>query len=122
MGLITSMCTVVDGQGAALNEFLGARIVVASVGAFIDMYSVMALEIRLATETLCNAIAISLWLWIGRSTSTTEVGLRGDRIAYLWATFMPFALKGASGHVGSRGSPFDRGALLGGCLVHHVGG
>ena len=35
---------------------------------------------------------------------------------------MPFALKGPSGHVGSRGSSFDSGTLFGGCLVHHVGG
>lgn len=85
------MGTAVDGQGAALNECLAARLVVASVGAFIGMYSVMALEIGFAIETF-------------------------------GATFMPFALKGASGHVRSRGSTFDRGALLGGCLVHHVGG
>lgn len=85
------MGTAVDGQGTALNECLVARFVVASVGAFVGMYSVMALEIGLAIETL-------------------------------WATFMPFALKGASSHVGGRGSTFDSGALLGGCLDHHVGG
>ena len=33
---------------------------------------------------------------------------------------MPFALKRASGHVGSKGSSFDSWALLGGCFVHHV--
>ena len=46
----------------------------------------------------------------------------GRRFTYLWAAFMPFALKGSSGHVGSRGSSFDGGALLGGYLVHHAGG
>lgn len=46
------MSTAVDGQGAALNEGLVARLVVASIGAFIGMYSVMALEIRLSIETL----------------------------------------------------------------------
>lgn len=61
MRLITSMDTAVDGQGAALNECLAARFVVASVGAFIGMYSEMALEISLASEILCNAI--NLWLW-----------------------------------------------------------
>lgn len=41
-------------------------------------------------------------------------------MAYLWTPLMPFALKRASGHVGSKGSSFDSWALLGGCFVHHV--
>lgn len=46
------MGTAVHGQCAALNECLIARFVVASIGAFIGMYSVMTLEIGLAIETL----------------------------------------------------------------------
>ncbi len=53
------MGTAVDGQGAALNECFVARFVVARIGAFIGMYTVMALEIGLSIETLCDAIAIS---------------------------------------------------------------
>ncbi len=44
------MATAVDDQGGALNKCLGA--VLASVGPFIGMYSVMALEIRIAMEPL----------------------------------------------------------------------
>lgn len=116
------MGTAVDGQGTALNECLVARFVVASVGAFVGMYSVMALEIGLAIETLWDAIAISLLIVVvGRRQALPRWNFRRG-IAYLWATFMPFALKGASSHVGGRGSTFDSGALLGGCLDHHVGG
>ena len=46
------MGTAVHGQGAALNECLIARLVVASIGAFIGVYSVMPLEIGLAVKTL----------------------------------------------------------------------
>lgn len=91
MRLVTGMGPAVDGQGAALDERLAARFVVASVGAFIGMYSVMALEIGFSVETL-------------------------------WATFMPFALKGARSHVSDRDSTFDNGILLRGWLVHHIGG
>lgn len=85
------MGTAVDGQGAALNKSLDARFVVASIRAFVGMYSVMSLKIGFSIETL-------------------------------WATLMPFALKGTSSHIGRRSSTFDCGALLGGCLIHHVGG
>lgn len=121
MRLVTGMGTAVDGQGAALDERLAARFVVASVGAFIGMYSVMALEIGFSVETLWERIAISLWWCVGTLTSTAEVGILA-RIAYLWATLMPFALKGARSHVSDRGSTFDNGILLRGWLVHHIGG
>ena len=39
------MGTAVDRQSAALNECLVAGFVVASVGAFVGVYPVMALEI-----------------------------------------------------------------------------
>ena len=55
------MGTAVDSQGAALNEGLVARFVIASVGTFIGMYSVMTLEIGLSIETLCDAVAVSVW-------------------------------------------------------------
>lgn len=55
------MSTAVDGQGAALDEGLVARFVVTRIGAFIGVYSVMALEIGLSIETLWDTIAISLW-------------------------------------------------------------
>ncbi len=64
--LVASMGTAVDSQGAALNECLVARFVVTSVRALVGVYSIMALEIRLSIETLCDAIVISLW------TCTTE--------------------------------------------------
>ena len=63
MRLVPGMSTAVDGQGAALNEGLAARFVVASIRALIGMYSVMALEIGFSVETLRDAIAISLW-WV----------------------------------------------------------
>lgn len=50
--LVTSMSTAMDGQGAALDEGLVARFVVACIGAFIGMYSVMALEVGLSVEAL----------------------------------------------------------------------
>lgn len=75
------MSTAVDGQGAALNEGLVARFVVAGIGAFVGMYSIMALEIRLSIETLRDTIAISIELCVGTSTSTTEVELSAqDRL------------------------------------------
>ena len=46
------MGTAVDSQGAALNECLVAGFVVAGVGAFIGMYSIVTLEVRLSIETL----------------------------------------------------------------------
>lgn len=46
------MSTAMDGQGAALNEGLVARFVVARIGALIGMDSIMALKIRLAVKTL----------------------------------------------------------------------
>lgn len=52
MRLITGMGTAVDGQGAALNERLVTRLVIASIGAFIGMYSVMSLEVGFPVETL----------------------------------------------------------------------
>ena len=52
---------------------------------------------------------------------TSEVEHWGRRIAtYLWATLMPVALERANSHVGSRGSGFRHGALLGDCPVHHI--
>ena len=77
MWLVSSMGTAVDGQGTALDECLVARFVVASVGALIGMYSVMALEIGLAIETLCDAIDCDQPLDRsgGTPTSTTEVEL-----------------------------------------------
>lgn len=59
MRLVASMGSAVDSQGAALNESLIARFVIARVRAFIGMYSVMTLEIRLPIETLRDTIAIS---------------------------------------------------------------
>lgn len=59
MRLVTSMGTAVDGQGAPLNESLVARFVVASIRAFIGMYTIVSLEIGFPIETLRNAIAIS---------------------------------------------------------------
>lgn len=75
MRLVTGMGPAVDGQGAALDERLAARFVVASVGAFIGMYSVMALEIGFSVETLWEKIAISIWWCVGTLTSTAEVGI-----------------------------------------------
>ena len=50
--LIASMGTAVDSQGAALNECLVAGFVVAGVGAFVGMYSIVTLEVRFPIETL----------------------------------------------------------------------
>ena len=50
--LIASVGTAMDSQGAALNECLVAGFVVAGVGAFIGMYSIVTLEVRLPVETL----------------------------------------------------------------------
>ena len=50
--LIASMGTAVDSQGAALNKCLVAGFVVAGVGSFIGMYSIVALEVGLSIETL----------------------------------------------------------------------
>lgn len=65
MRLVTSMGTTVDGQGATLNESLVTRFVVASIGAFIGMYSVMSLEIGFSIETLQDTIAISVQSYRG---------------------------------------------------------
>ena len=50
--LIASMGAAVDSQGATLNECLVAGLVVAGVGAFVGMYPIMTLEVRLPIETL----------------------------------------------------------------------
>ena len=50
--LIASVGSAVDSQGAALDECLVAGFVVAGVGAFIGMYSIVTLEVRLPIETL----------------------------------------------------------------------
>ena len=60
MRLVTGMGTAVDSQGAALDEGFVARFVVASVGAFIGMYSVVTLEIGFSIETLDDTIAVSV--------------------------------------------------------------
>ena len=60
------MGTAVDSQGATLNESLVTRFVVASIGAFIGMYSVMSLEIGFSIETLQDAIAISVQSNLGK--------------------------------------------------------
>ena len=73
MRLVTSMGTAVDSQGAALNEGFVAGFVVASVGAFIGMDSIMTLEIGLSIETLCDEIAISLWFCVGVWWTSHEV-------------------------------------------------
>ena len=46
------MGTAVDSQGTALNECLVAGFIIAGVGAFIGMYSIVTLEVRLSVETL----------------------------------------------------------------------
>ena len=46
------MGTAVDSQGATLNECLVAGFVVAGIGSFIGMYSIVTLEVRLPIETL----------------------------------------------------------------------
>ena len=68
MRLVTRVGTAMDSQGAALNEGLVARLVVASVGAFIGMYSVMTLKIGFSVETLCDAHVVSVWssIWVLR--------------------------------------------------------
>ena len=74
------MGTAVDGQGAALNESLVARCIVAGIGAFIGMYSIVALEIGLSIKTLWDAIAISLEVvWKER--------YRGGASGARWLTF-----------------------------------
>ena len=106
MRLVTSMSTAVDSQGAALNEGLVARFVVTSVGTFIGMYSVMTLEIRFSIETLCDAVAVSVWSqgWVDRRALTTP--RVGRRMIYLWTPLMPFALKRTGSHIGSVNSTF----------------
>ena len=112
------MSTTVDSQSTALNECLVARLVITGIGTFIGVYPVMALEIGLAIETLYDASAISLWFYWDLGQALTRGNSR-RKITYLGAALMPIALERASGHVGSRGSAFDHGTLLGGCLVHH---
>ena len=74
------MGTTVDGQGAALNESLVAGCVVAGIGAFVGMYSIVALEIGLSIKTLGDAIAISLEVvWKER--------YRGEASGARWLTF-----------------------------------
>ena len=65
------MGTAVDSQGAALNECLVARCVVAGIGAFVGVNSIVALEIGLSIKTLWDAIAISL-RWCGREATEVE--------------------------------------------------
>ena len=43
--LVTGVCSPVDCQSRALNESLVARLIVASIRAFISVYSVMPLEV-----------------------------------------------------------------------------
>lgn len=50
--LVTGMGSTVNRQSRALNEGLFARLVIASVGSFIRMYSIMPLEIGLSIEAL----------------------------------------------------------------------
>ncbi len=69
------MGTAVDSQGAALYECLVARFVVTSVRALIGMYSIMALEIRLSIETLCDDIVISLWTCTTEAEHSAQNGL-----------------------------------------------
>lgn len=57
------MGAAVDSQGAALDECFVAGLVVAGIGAFIGMYSIMALKVGFSIKTLCDVIAISLW-WV----------------------------------------------------------
>lgn len=75
------MGTAVDGQGAALNESLVARCVVAGIGAFIGMYSIVALEIGLSIKTL----------WGMRSRSALRLvwkeRYRGGASGARWLTF-----------------------------------
>lgn len=52
MRLLSGMCPYVNSQGTALNEALSAAMVVACVGAFVCVYPVMTLEVRLAVEAL----------------------------------------------------------------------
>lgn len=53
MRLVTGMGAAVDRQGAALDECFVAGFVVARIGAFIGMYSIMALEVGFSIKTLC---------------------------------------------------------------------
>lgn len=119
MRLVTSMGAAVDSQGAALDERFVAGFVVAGIGAFIGMYSIMALEVGLPIETLRDVIAISLW-WVWWDVKKqNRIGACGAGWFYLWATLMPFALKRASGHIGSKGTRFDSWTLLRSCFIHH---
>ena len=52
MWLVTGVGSTVNCQSRALNEGLVARLVIASVGSFIRMYSIMPLEIGLSIEAL----------------------------------------------------------------------
>ena len=57
MGLVACVGSPVNCQGTALDEGLGAWLVVASIGPFIGMYPIMPLEIGLAIEALlCIAV------------------------------------------------------------------
>ena len=57
MGLVACMGSSVDCQGTALDEGLGAWLVVASIWPFVGMYPIMPLKIRLSIEALlCIAV------------------------------------------------------------------
>ena len=68
------MCAAVDGQGAALNEGLVARFVIARVGTFVGMYSIVALEVRFSIEALYDAIAISVMSCVGDRNWHEQLG------------------------------------------------
>ena len=52
MRFVASVCSTMDGQGAALDKGLLARFVITCVGALIGMDAIVSLEIRLAVEAL----------------------------------------------------------------------
>ena len=59
MRLVACVGSPMNCQGTALDEGLGAGLVVASIGSFIGVYSIMPLEIGLAIEALLCVAVVS---------------------------------------------------------------
>lgn len=59
MGLVARVGPPVDCQSTALDECLSARLVVASIWAFVGMYPIMPLKVRLSIEALSKIVVVS---------------------------------------------------------------
>ena len=59
MRLVAGMGSPVDSQSTALNECLGARLVVASIWPFIGVYPIMPLKVGLSIKALSKIVVVS---------------------------------------------------------------